>query len=715
MQQCGGASGSLHVRISEENEKKPLLYLFLDPEPIGNPKNDNFVFSTNVQRPNFRDTRSIVASVDPSWRPSGVLGPEIVNCHVDGEWFYADASLQAFEHPEPATVAVPEANISFCISEGSSMGDPTVHLGNSRCSGASTPILSCKVPLAKEETLGWRSGPWMVVDETSERFVYASFSWLTEKVRDLGRFPREWKLLKLPDRHVKCQECAPDPPDLKWRRAQAGQTIKIVPYEDSRQAGRYERAIKARAAPFVTYVRIDENMTGQFMVGLNVLTLAHRALAKFRDLASYEGVSLSWRLDTQYLWKSHATLPRFTLKSNKDDPEALYVFPAKEKVYGVWKELKLRKEQQRSLQWMINQEAEGAEPFKEQEVEEANLRHLGWRAEARATRSRKIRGGVLADEVGYGKTATMLALIDVQAKTAASSSQMPCVGHISLKATLIIVPRHLIPQWTRQITKFLGKKYKVVIISATPTLTSQTVNDFKQADIIIVPASLLTAETYLQKLSLFAALPEAPATAGRALNTWLTRATERVGEHIEKLKAARSIKDFGRDLNARLAAAETDEELLRYVPSKRLRGKVYAAVAAKMKGMKHMAEEQESNVLVEQSTDSLDSAPERNADAFGLKKAKCIGNISGPIFQMFSFNRVVIDEYTYADAKSYTLMTSLQATSRWVLSGTPPLDDFADVKTMAGFLGVNLGVDDDAVGVLKSDNIRAIRRDRTGM
>ena len=95
---------------------------------------------------------------------------------------------------------------------------------------------------------------------------------------------------------------------------------------------------------------------------------------------------------------------------------------------------KLRKEQQRSLKWMIGQE---------QEVEEANLRHLGWRAEVRVTRSRQIRGGVLADEVGYGKTATTLVLIDCQAQKAAKSSKAPCVGSISPKATLIIEPRHL--------------------------------------------------------------------------------------------------------------------------------------------------------------------------------------------------------------------------------------------------------------------------------
>ena len=208
-------------------------------------------------------------------------------------------------------------------------------------------------------------------------------------------------------------------------------------------------------------------------------------------------------------------------------------------------------------------------------------------------------------------------------------------------------------------------------------------------------------------------MPEASATAGRALDAWLARATQRIREHVEEIKSIKSVRNFAGILNARLAAAERDEELLRYVPSKRLRGKVYAAAPQKGNGKKRTHEEQDSKADSQTTTCAFAHATKRKADAFGISTAKSISEISSPIFQIFRYNRLIIDEYTYLDAKTYAFMTSLQASSHWVLSGTPALDDFADVKTMAGFLGINLGVDDDTVGAMKGENIRAIRKDRT--
>ena len=52
-------------------------------------------------------------------------------------------------------------------------------------------------------------------------------------------------------------------------------------------------------------------------------------------------------------------------------------------------------------------------PFYEEEVAEAVLEPLSWRAEAKVERPVLVRGGIVADEVGYGKTVITLGLIDV--------------------------------------------------------------------------------------------------------------------------------------------------------------------------------------------------------------------------------------------------------------------------------------------------------------
>jgi hypothetical protein len=71
-----------------------------------------------------------------------------------------------------------------------------------------------------------------------------------------------------------------------------------------------------------------------------------------------------------------------------------------------------------------------------------------------------------------------------------------------------------------------------------------------------------------------------------------------------------------------------------------------------------------------------------------------------PPLEMFHFSRKVIDEYTYLEKKNHTLVTRLTADRHWVLSGTPPTHDFAALKTIAAFMNIHLGVDDDGEGKL---------------
>ena len=86
--------------------------------------------------------------------------------------------------------------------------------------------------------------------------------------------------------------------------------------------------------------------------------------------------------------------------------------------------------------------------------------------------------------------------------------------------------------------------------------------------------------------------------------------------------------------------------------------------------------------------------------------------MQAPPFEMFHFARVVVDEYTYLDGKIHSLVTNLTAERQWVLSGTPPIHDFAALKTIAAFLNIHLGVDDDGEG--QSTEVKKRRREQTG-
>lgn len=84
--------------------------------------------------------------------------------------------------------------------------------------------------------------------------------------------------------------------------------------------------------------------------------------------------------------------------------------------------------------------------------------------------------------------------------------------------------------------------------------------------------------------------------------------------------------------------------------------------------------------------------------------------MKAPPLEMFYFARTVVDEYTYLEGKVHSMVTHLTAARQWVLSGTPPLSDFSALKTIAAFLNVHLGIDDDGEG----DSAKKRRKEQTG-
>ena len=695
LEDCGKASGSLHRR--KGNDSVP-LFLFLDPTRLGDPKDDCFVFSTDIRRLNYGETRQIVAKLDSAWRPSAITGVQTVQCHVFGHWLNCEATVQPVVPIDTATFEVPPPTLEIDFKQRS-------------CHGA-TSILSCHVPLAEAETSGWQRGPWVEVARVNEQAFFRSFAWLTERVRQIKGL-EIWKEFNLPQDLARCQRCAPNPPPVKWK-IQSG---KLTPYEDPQKAGPYERALKDRPSPFVTQVRINDENVGELRVGLNILTLAHRALSLLPTNGLSSDIAASWHLSTDYVALPKVPVPRFVLGSNKLDPGCSQ--PPNFR-------LTLRPEQIRSLNWMQHQESPHAPSFVEEEIEEAILPHLGWRAQAKATRNVSVRGGVLADQVGYGKTAITLGLIDAQSERDKTMLLKDSPGKIPIKATLVVVPGHLVNQWKAETSKFLKAGYKVTIIRSQRELTLSTIREFQNSDIIIAPWNLFNNETYLTNVAHFAALPEMPSASGRAFDAWFDFAAKRIAEHVDLLRAD-GAESLRQTINAKLVSTLNDKELTDYIPSKRLRGAAYRAAqgsGSKAKGPQKKKLKTEHGSTISDADTSSESAiapkpaaKRKEGESFNLSSAAVKRDwtcMKCPLFQMFHFNRLVIDEYTYLDGKNHTCITQLQANFRWVLSGTPPLGDFADVKTIAVFLGINLGIDDDTSTVLKVRNFKMIQKDRTG-
>jgi hypothetical protein len=672
LENCGTATGALHKK--EDDDTKTPLYFFFDPTRCGEPDEDFFVFSTSTRRYVWGEERPLTATVDSAWRPTGQEGVESVECYTPGEWIKVDnVILRSSGEGEDATVAVPEY-IPAKVTEDA-------------CCSANA-VLVCKVPMDAREGDIWPSDNlWHEIDKVHERVTYQSLAWLTERVRRIDSLG-QWMDIELPDDNLHCERCAPATPSLRWVKKQ---DKKWHPIEDPEQAGSYEQRMKNRPNPFVTQLRLHEGV-GSVRIGLNVASLLHRALSRLPTEGRTMSPTLSWRLTADYDMAAiqfKPNDPAFTLQSNKLDVQNAQ--PPHFKKYP------LRPEQLRSLSWMLERESSDA-CFYEEEVSEAMLGPLGWRAEGKAVRPVLVRGGVLADEVGYGKTAITLGLIDCSQP--AQYPEPATSGVIPSKATLIVVPSHLGNQWPSEIEKFLGKgKYKVVRVLNLGQLNGFTIADIADADIVVVSSSLFKSMDYLSNLSTFAATKDLPASGGRYFTACLKTAISGLREQVDRLRNE-GAKQVVEVIEQGLVQDRNDAIEL----SKRLVGSKYAQVK-------------------EQEDMQVDSEPEDEKikkktwkDSWKLKTGTVRSNwrkMQAPPLEMFHFNRLVVDEYTYLEGKIHAVITSINADHRWVLSGTPPIHDFAAVKTIAVFLGIHLGVDDDAEG--NTEFVKKRKREQTSM
>ena len=334
------------------------------------------------------------------------------------------------------------------------------------------------------------------------------------------------------------------------------------------------------------------------------------------------------------------------------------------------------------------------------------------------------------------------------------------------------MPAHLVLQWKEQVDKFLGTELEVLVLAGQGALATTTLQRFKDADIIIASKNTFNSQSYWSKMGSFAALPDPAVYTGRAFEAWLDRAITDVGEHTKvlqdiqelqrleiiqetrrlsrpqereleringrltgrlyeqlrcnfkstlkgklnsaaKVKAqkldilalVKTLKDalkpnslsfFATWLKVELERKEKDETLLRGIPTKRLRGAKYV------------------KIIGDAAKASTDEIPKKSEErSYKNMEFRTPAQMKSPCFQMFLYDRLVLDEYTYLNDTEDAAIRKLVANKRWILSGTPDLGDFHSVHRMAALIGANLGVVDDATGVLRQKTIQSMRNAKT--
>ena len=719
--ECGMANATLHKKDSAPDVQA--VYLFLDPTKLGDATGDMFVFSRENRRVPGYASRLTLAEVSHKWRSSKTSEhPKSVGVYHRRWINVPGAVLQPY---------APEAPTS-CRSLST---DASISIDGEECHHANVTILAFGAlpkptdPIRPEDT-------WDIIDP-NHASTAQDLSWIVQHVSGFNDF-ESWNTVTnitplTADTEAKarsaCATCAPSKPRTLWTRNKSG----IKGYEHPHDAALYERLTKSKPSAFVIFRRAVG--PPDLRVTLNIQTLLHQAYDKLVGARTDPTASFTWRLVPNAYHDTKPVLPAFTLRGNAGDTEGK---PRPERF-----KVDLRPEQRRSLSWMIAQEGENVPAFQEEETEEAFLPLTTWRAEGKVTVQKNVRGGILADDVGYGKTAIIIALI---ATTYGDKMKPPLdTNHrlMPIRTTLIIAPHVMVGQWETEIKKFMHiKDSELLVLTRVGQLSKKSVQNMSKRRIVLVSSRLFNSQTYYANIQRFTGMPDVPPKPGRNFDHWFEDANEALKEHMWLLRD-RGCEHLLRALQTKRKEVEEADTRFTYAPSKRLRGRMYAEANH---GQQMDIDESQVDISSDESDDDMDPvnllarvdkclqiqsqlaqgdpvdssededssnksttngkpAPDEASQeandrkAFNVHDSLADGflHVQLAFLHAYSFDRIVIDEFTYSDPDRLVPLQALEARSKWILSGTPPLNDFADVNTIAPFFGLHLGVDDDEV------------------
>ncbi|KAM3413686.1 hypothetical protein BST61_g10379 [Cercospora zeina] len=645
---CGTASDGLFKRT--EGTLEP-LFLFLDPSRIGDPNLDCFGFSHNVDRIDYHEQRITIAHIAAPWRPWDQPGTECVKptlCISDSFKVRPQCHLTA-------TATSLEILRLQAVDTALGQSDCTRTVQLLRASGS----LSSGIPVN-------------LTSAAAQSQFFSRQHWILEA---MGRcFPsEEWRPILTSLR--RCKGCAPSRPGLRWAIQKVKSKEEVFPYEDVPSAAAYEQAMKARPAPIALTATSSGENSIEINLGINVATLAHRAGARLPDAATLQ---FSWRLMTRAN-SAPFVFKRFHLTSNEDSQQ----FEGKTGL-----SVELFHQQQQSLAWMIRQEQGIC--FELEDTEEEFLPETGWLAQARASGTVVVRGGICADHPGFGKTILSLALISAQWTSAGQTvgeleSRKP-EGLHAIAATLIVCPGSLVQQWVDEINDKTGSLSGVISIMGPAQLGRYTIANFQAARIIVVNRDMLGHPAYTDRLSSFAGMPGPITTAGRPFTEWRAYATQQIPEHLGVLSRG-GLSELRSNIKSKYTANMSSDHFRTAIPSRRHRGQAYV----ENKNKKKLTAAQQTKTAAPSVIDT--------------------STIDQPLLEMFYFNRIIVDEFHDYGPKIYAATAALKADKRWGLSGTPAIEDFYQVSQMAKLLQVDLPIGSMDPAVMKNSSRQAIQKE----
>ncbi|KAH9906719.1 hypothetical protein F4778DRAFT_593225 [Xylariomycetidae sp. FL2044] len=707
---CEAAENSL----SHCEEKS--TFFFKDPLRTTEPHADFYVISKDCRKLENQEFREILVAFKPDFNPKKLTqgGEQACEGRVHGYWIKPRGS-NVMTDSEPNRV--PRVEVLRALRTLPASCELS-KLREHRDTVLAEVLFSDRLPDDKQKLLlqlqraiGDKRDHWVVVPNRNKSqlskliapvTVKLASSTLLKRVFDFGVLPFD-----LSDSRPLCEACSPTMPRVFWVRETDTDLNAHQVHSDmttfAECNGKRRQALQIHASLLQTEsTSRSANLALRYVI--DPLVLAHQSyvlLPKFQtclDIMEDPSIACPTIHSRVEIHPRAAMMPKYIFEGFRASLKPLSSggSEAAEADQPPNFSMTLTQLQRQSLHWMLVHEGvlSTTPPqtrFQEIEEEEVMIPELQLRMVGRATRDVCRFGGILADDAGYGKTVISLALIGRQKdfdaglsmKRRAKASQrrereaMPPCHCIPLKATLVVVPPHLVSQWKDQAKVCLGLSGdEIVAIKLMSSLlepggVQSLRKKFEAARIIIVNRAIFSNKHYLNAFALCAGgltPPEATGDKGhRAFKDWYEEALPYVRANSERLYRA---LDSLQSLKAEYREISQERQSM-------------------MEAYERAAEDRGRYKQSVRSTTKKTSVPRPAVAYTPVVDHKGVKSFY-QIFEFYSYARVIYDEFSYDDPSTTLFVRNAQAYAKWILSATPPTRDLAAICSTGDLLGVHV-------------------------
>ncbi|KAI1331795.1 hypothetical protein F5Y16DRAFT_422225 [Xylariaceae sp. FL0255] len=679
--ECDTAEDSLHVKDGKA------LFLFKDPVRYRSANDDYFVISDDCRYLESHERRDVVVEFPSSWAPMTSIkrNPVVPTRGAFQIW-----------GPAKDTKTLAAAAMYRFI-------DPDAAL-----------TLSRYYPTPKSE--------WAIVPARDQVRVCRVLAPITVRLAAM-----DYSSLEIPTKPMVSIECLDQYmvlPPIHWLNTTGESDIKsgtrrCVAHRLASDMKMYMEQTKKRKSALDMHIKIKSDGVGYRIgrdatisvhIGINSEALMHEAVARL--VLSGVGEEFNGTLAASMrVVTGHSSVSHLKFKSFKSALKPLQ----KSRYHNVSLDTVwfLSQHQKISVTWMYKQEMDPG-TFEERAVEEHILGPLNLRLVGTARRENKRRGGILADQVGYGKTVISLALMKLQEKFDATDSiqerDTDDLNTIALKCSLVVVPKHLVDQWRKEIEGFLqwfdytkkdeevekaqGVKAVIIVKTASELLSimgGKLLDRLKKAKVLIVSEAVFNQEYFnaLAKVGGGKNPPERPLDGKVAnesdlacLRDWYNDIVPYARKFACGFDPTRFIGSKHADMLQRVA------DVTRKHGSALFDYKTLLGVSKPDTGKEAQPDPSEE----QQPKPSEVPQPEAASatDILENEESKL------HVLEAFSFARIILDEFSYENPLTSMFVANCHAYSTWVLSATAPTGSLGAVCDIANLLKVYVAPRADA-------------------